>query len=360
MEKVRPNDVLVERMIDAYTALGAYACASRSKPLPRLEETLLFLGTFLGQPLSPEHHSWDRLARFFRLLLDTFGLIIATSGDLSQLTLGELSHLGKPALLGGVLRSPDEGLADWLCSALFQVWTHLGSTSNLSRDMMYIVPKSKQACDFLIGDTLVECKRLHATQPVSSSQGLVSTLTRKAVLKASKAADQFSSTAAFLPVGTYPRLLILDVSAYGDWTTTSNGDVDSTGLDEQTHIAPLLAALATRVPEAADGIIVCWTELYAAQGIPFALSYRTKPVGLPGHAVSSAPYTGWTLVYAPMEASGPEYHELRLSSEALSLPYLHATWHSLRNDFYTVGPVEYAPRIPGTPHSIHSHVQNRP
>lgn len=343
MEKVRSNATLIERMIAVYAALGAYAGASRSKPLPRIEETLSFLGAFQGQPLSPEHHSWDRLARFFRLLLDTFGLVIATSGDLSSLTLGELSHLGKPALLAGVLRGPDEGFADWLCSALFQVWTHSGSTSNQNGDMMYVVPKGKKACDFLIRDTLIECKRLHPTQPIAPSQGLMSTLTRKAILKASKAAAQFSSTEGSLPVGTYHRLLILDVSAYGDWTTTSNGEVNSTGLDEQTHIAPLLSALQAKAPETADEAIVCWTELYAVHGIPFALSYRTKPVGLSGHMVSSAPYAGWTLVYAPLEARGSEYHELRLANVALSLPYLQATWNSLRNDFYSVGPVEHVP-----------------
>ena len=343
MDKVGSNAVLIERMIAAYTSLGHYSSPSHRAQLPRLADTLSFLKTFQGLPLSPHHHPWDRLAHFFRLLLDTFGLVIATSGDSSTLTFGELSRLGKPAHLASVLRATDEGYADWLCSALFPVWTHSGGTSQQANDLVHVVPKSKKSCDFLIGDTLVECKRLHSSRPIVASDDLMSTLARKALNKMSEAAAQFTSTEKYLAPTARRRLLILDVSSYGDWTTALDGDMHITGLDGQRHVAQLLIQLATGMQAAADAVIVCWTELYAIGGVPFAITYRTQSLPPSGQPSSSAPYGGWTLEFCPMAERGHAYKELRLSNLVRPRSWLRATWSWLNEDCYSVGPVEHAP-----------------
>jgi len=310
-----------------------------------VQDTLYFLQAFERCPLSPQEYTTEQLSHFFRLLLDTAGLLAATSGDFPTFALGGLSSLGTPADVAGILSDTDSRCADWACSTLFQGWARAATPPlEIGKDLRYSVPKGAKACDFLANDgkcdLLIECKRIHPTRSAGSFPEVLDHVAHKAFNKALQASEQFESSARHLRLGHHKRLLILDIAAYGDGTVRRTDDMQVVGMGLEEDIIPLAEAMAEKGHMGrTDELTLCWSSLYHFEGYPCTLVYHTYSFDTAGFAMPSPTYRGWTVEFFPVVGRGSNYRELRIAVRAEKEAAIRFTWLNLSGRLkITVGP----------------------
>lgn len=297
------------------------------------------------QHLSTTSASNEDIYEFFRSLLDATGIVSATGGNLQEsFQLGDQRLLGNRSDIRGVFSSADDKISDWMCSTLFQGWVRI-SGLNIGKDLRYLIKGQGRACDFLVAHTstlptLVECKRIHPAKGGKSITETMSEIKAKALSKADEARTQFTSTERFLGNGPYHRLLVLDISSYGDTFTQGNRDMGVIGFEEKLGIDTLLSDLQKDPPTGIDEICICWSNLYYFEGAARVLAYYTKPLNFSSRT-GGVNYRGWTVEFYPVGKNTEKYKELRVSNVGRSSSWVITSWRSMTGDLLTYGPVEH-------------------
>lgn len=338
------NSELLERIIAVYEALGT--CHAPGTPFPpeRVSECIAFLRSFQGRPLSLANHHPQTLAHLFRLLLDSIGLIRATKGDIGSFTLGDLCSIGTKDQIAVELRGMARAYADWMSTILFRgLMVDDASELQELHDLRYELPKHVKKCDFRVGRTLVECKRIHLGVADSHYIDIVGKLERKIREKATYSCAQFTATQQHYAEGRLPTLLVVDGSSYGDNTIEQHDNLQVIGLRKQTDIAGLQGMLSTAAEPWPDRLVFCWTNLHIFDGVPCALTYSTQEMGVGATDTDREGDTGWTVEFYPFGERLSPYRELRISSVVRSQSWITATgnWLLHNADCYSVGPVEH-------------------
>ena len=331
---------LVEKIINVYTFLMSQKQEG--------EDTIEFLKTLRSIPhLSALNMSADKIVRFFRILLDTSGIISATEGSYDSFDIGNPEHIGTKKDIRGKLSGRKEGIRDWMCSILFQGWVKNNNPNfYISKDLRYLLPKDWKACDFKIsGDnvlpTLVECKRIHPER-IDKSADII----KKIVKKISEAKGQFESTEEFLKEGDLYRLVILDISSYGDNSIRELDNMKIAGLQADSDIASIIKQqdaiiekplLKQEQISGIDGITICWSNLHYFEGYPRAFAYYTQPIRLNQKLDNNTNYQGWTIEFYPNSKHATDYSELRISPVARSRAWIKASWYSSTDNLLTFG-----------------------
>ncbi len=325
---------MTDRMIEIYS-LFAY------------QKRVEFLKNMRAQQhLSTTSVSNAEILEFFRSLLDVTGIISATGGNLQEsFQLGDLTLLGKRNDIRGVFSSADDDISDWMCSTLFQGWVRINNSGlKIGRDLRYLTKGQGRVCDFLVthtgtSHTLVECKRIH---PATGGKSIAETMPKvktKALDKTDEARVQFANTEKFLGNGPYYRLLVFDISSYGDSFTQRNKDVSVIGFKEKSDIDSLVSDLQKEPPTGIDEICICWSNLYYFEGAPRVLAYYTKPLNF--SRTGAVNYQGWTVGFYPIGQNTEKYKELRVSNVGRSSSWVIASWKSTTDNLLTYGPEEH-------------------
>ena len=307
-----------------------------------------FLKRMRGQQhLSTNSVSNEGILEFFRSLLDATGIISATDGNLQEsFQLGDWTLLGKIRDIRGVFSSPDGNISDWMCSTLFQGWVRINDSGlKISRDLRYQTEGQGRVCDFLVTHTsapptLVECKRIHPAMGGKSVTEIMSEVKTKALDKTGEAREQFANTEKILGNGPYYRLVVFDISSYGDTVTQRNRDMSVIGFKEKPNIDSLASDLQKGPPAGIDEICVCWSNLYYFKDAPRVLAYYTKPLKF-NSTTGQVNYQGWTVEFYPMGQNTEEYKELRVSGVGRPSSWIIASWKSTTDHLVTYGPEEH-------------------
>lgn len=328
------ND-MTDRMIEIYS-LFPY------------QKRVQFLKSMMDQQhLSTTSVSNEDICEFFRSLLDATGIISATGGNLQEsFQLGDQRLLGKTSDIRGLFSSTEDNIGDWMCSTLFQGWVRINDAGlKIGRDLRYLIKGQGGACDFLVLSpsalpTLVECKRIHPAMGGKSITETMSEVKAKAFSKTGKAKTQFASTEKFLGNGPYYRLVVFDISSYGDTFTQGNKDMSVIGFEEKLGIDSLVSDLQKEPPTGIDEICICWSNLYYFKGAPRVLAYYTKPLNF-SRRTGPVNYRGWTVEFYPVGKNTEKYKELRVSSVGRSSSWVITSWRSTTDDLLTYGPEEH-------------------
>jgi len=314
------------------------------------QERVEFLKSMMHQQhLSTTSASNEDICEFFRSLLDATGIVSATGGNPQEsFQLEDQRLLGKTSVIRGVFSSTGDGISDWMCSTLFQGWVRTNDSGlEISRDLKYRIKGQGKACDFLVAHTstlptLVEFKRIHPAEGGKSITETMSAIKAKAFSKTVEARTQFASTEKSLGNGPYHRLLVLDISSYGDTFTqgSRSKDMSVIGFEEKPDIDSLVSDLQKDPPTGIDEICICWSNLYYFKGAPRALAYYTKPLNFSSRT-GGVNYRGWTVEFYPVGKNTEKYKELRVSNVGQSSSWFIASWKSTTDDLLTWGPVEH-------------------
>jgi len=322
---------MTDRMIELY---------SRFPYQKRVE----FLKSMMGQQhLSTTSVSNEDICEFFRSLLDATGIVSATGGNLQEsFQLGDQSLLGNTSDIRGVFSSADDKISDWICSTLFQGWVRI-SGLKIGKDLRYLIKGQGRACDFLVTHTgalptLIECKRIHPAIGGKSITETMSEVKTKALDKTGDAKTQFASTEKFLGNGPYYRLVVFDISSYGD--TFGSEDMSIIGFKEKSDISSLVSDLQKEPPTGIDEICICWSNLYYFEGAPRVLAYYTKPLNFSSRT-GAVNYQGWTVEFYPVGKNTEKYRELRVSNVGRSSSWVITSWRNLTDNLLTYGPEEH-------------------
>ena len=299
------------------------------------------------QHLSTTSVSNEEIFEFFRSLLDATGIISATDGNLQEsFQSGDLTLLGRRNDIRGVFSSPDDNISDWMCSTLFQGWVRINESGlKISKDLRYRTKDQGRVCDFLVTHTsapptLVECKRIHPAMGGRSITEIMSKVKAKALDKTDEARAQFANTEKFLGNGPYYRLVVLDISSYGDTFTQRSKDMSVIGFKEKPDIYSLVSDLQKEPPIGIDEICVCWSNLYYFKGAPRILAYYTKPLNFSSRT-GHINYQGWTVEFYPRGKNTEKYKELRVSNVGRSSSFIITSWKSATDNLITYGPEEH-------------------
>lgn len=325
---------MTDRMIEIY---------SRFPYQKRVE----FLKTMRGQQhLSTMSVSNEEILEFFRSLLDATGIVSATGGKLQEFfQLGDWTLLGKISDIRGIFSSADDKISDWMCSTLFQGWVRInGSGLKISRDLRYQIKGHGRVCDFLVTHTsapptLVECKRIHPAMGEKSITEIMSEVKTKALDKTGEAREQFANTEKILGNGPYYRLVVFDISSYGDTLSQRNRDMSVIGFKEKPNIDSLASDLQKEPPTGIDEMCVCWSNLYYFKDAPRVLAYYTKPLNF-SSGTGHVNYQGWTVEFYPVGRNTEKYKELRVSAVGRPCSWIIASWKSTTDNLLTYGPEE--------------------
>jgi len=321
---------LIGRTIDVYSSL--------SKRGQNVYYTEFLKALMATGKLSTSNASYEQIYRFFRILLDASGIISATEGDFDSFSIGSTKHVGKKKDIEGKLAN-EESFRDWMCSNLFQGWVKYQKPDfHISKDLRYILPNNEKTCDFKVtGDdippTLVECKRIHP-----EGKGLSSDVSEKIFSRLLKAKDQLVNTEKYFNEGDFYKLVILDVSSYGDNIVSEQGIMKTVGFQENTNITPIIHNLKHKqVSEISeiDAVIICWSNLYYFQGYPRAFAYYTRQIPLSRKPTSNVIYEGWTIEFYPAGKDTHEYLELFISSIARPSSRIKAFWYNSTDNLVT-------------------------
>ena len=309
------------------------------------QKRVKFLKSMMDQQyLSTTSVPNEGICEFFRSLLDTIGIVSATGGNLQEsFQLGDQSLLGKTSDIRGLFSSGDDQISDWMCSTLFQGWARI-SGLEIGKDLRYLIRNQGKVCDFLVTGpplSLIECKRIHPTIGGKSIIETMSDIKAKAFSKTRKAKTQFASTEGFLGNGPYYKLIIFDISSYGD--SFGSKDMGVIGLKEKSDINSLISDLQKDPPTGIDEICICWSNLYYFEGALRVLAYYTKPLNF-SNRTGAVNYQGWTVEFYPSGKNTEKYKELRVSNIGRSSGWINTSWVNLTNNmFYKVGPIEMIP-----------------
>ncbi len=303
------------------------------------EDTIEFLKTLRSmEHLSTLDVSADKIFRFFRILLDASGIISATEGSFDSFNIGNTEYIGTQKDIKGKLSGRKEGIRDWMCSILFQGWVkHNKPNFYISKDLRYILPKHMKTCDFkIVGDnvlpSLVECKRIHPER-IDKSADII----QKIVERISGAKVQFKSTEGYFKESDFYRLVILDISSYGDNSIRELDNMKIVGLQADSDIASIIHKLKQEQISGIDGITICWSNLHYFEGYPRAFAYYTQPIRLNQKRDNNVNYQGWTIEWYPNSKQATDYSELRISSVARSRAWIKASWYSSTDNLLTFG-----------------------
>lgn len=333
---------MTDRMIEIYSHLP-------------YQKRVKFLKRMRGQrPLSAKRVSNEEILEFFRSLLDMTGIVSATNGNLQEsFQVGDWKLLGTLSDIRGVFSSADDKISDWMCSTLFQGWVRINDPGlRISRDLRYQIKGQGRVCDFLVTHTsapptLVECKRIHPAMGGKSITEIMSEVKRKALDKADEAREQFASTEKVLGNGPYYRLVVFDISSYGDTLSQRNQNMSVIGFKEKPSIESLASDLQKKPPGGIDEICVCWSNVYYFKDAPRVIAYYTKPLNFSNSSAGHVNYQGWTVEFYPLGRNTEEYKELRVSSVGRSCSWITASWASTTDNLLTYGSEEHITKCSG-------------
>jgi len=340
-------DNLIDRVSNIYSSLLPY-----NKQISNsLVEFIKFLESIKVQKDFSPLNTWpsDTIHYFFKLLLDTSGIVSATEGNFYPLGIGD-AHIGPKREIKKIFSGDDDKLDDWMCSILFQGWVkHKKPIFKISKDLRYVVPRQngRDVCDFKIeGDnvrpTLVECKRKHpAANEKSYSETIPKVIQNIVTGPISKARKQFKDTEERLNEGKFYKLLILDIASYGSDSVLELEDMKIIGLQKDTDIDSTIDELKQHSISGIDEIIICWSNVYLFGGIPRALVYYTHPFHFSHRKKNKIDYQGWTVELYPTGKQLHEFRELRISSIARSRSWIRASWYSQTDSLLTYGTEEF-------------------
>jgi len=339
-------DELIENIITIYKVLIPEENISDNEKSNYIIESLNFLRNlpktrdFLEGKVSNQN-----VYHFLKLLLDIAGLVSATEGSFKPARLGNTKLIGRIKDLRGVYKGDDSKIDENMCATLFKGWIQSKDVGiSISKDLRNVVPQKLQACDFLveskIGQSLVECKRLHFTVDFNSFSDLVDHMAKKTFSYIDKAILQFDATEDFLKLENCSRHLILDLSAYGKDYLNSFQDYEIMGLLQTSGIQDMVKVLTKKKIDGIDEITLCWSEMTLFDSKPRAFAYRTVPVQMNNLVPSLFSYDGWTIEFYPSGIKKYDYRELRISSTARSQAWIKASWYSSTDNLITFGPVE--------------------
>ncbi len=340
MSKRWTHNGITDRMIEIYSTFP-------------YQKRVKFLKSMMGQQyLSSTSVSNKDICEFFRSLLDATGIVSATGGNLQEsFQLGDQSLLGNTRDIRGVFSSADDKISDWMCSTLFQGWARINDSGlEIGRDLRYQIKGQSRACDFLVTHTsalptLIECKRIHPAVGRKSITETISEVKEKAFSKTGEARTQFASTEKFLGNGPYYRLVVFDVSSYGDTFTQGSKDMSVTGFEEKHDIDSLVSDLQKEPPTGIDEICICWSNLYYFEGVPRVLAYYTKPLKFSSRT-GAVNYRGWTVEFYPVGKNTEKYKELRISNLGRSPSWISTSWRSLTDSLIVYSSIAHNPDSP--------------
>lgn len=334
---------LVQEIIGIYSTLISKKVLCEKEKPNYVVDSIDFLNNFKNiNDFVTGKVSNQEIYHFLKLLLDVVGLVGATEGTLQPIKLGDTKLIGRKRDLMGIYKGDDSNIDQNMCATLFQGWIKSKKSSlKISKDLRNVVPKSMEACDFLLvhdgTQVLIECKRIHSTK---DDNDLIESIINKSLYWSDKAISQFESTENFLNSNNFCRHLILDISAYGKNCRNNFRDHYTVGLSESEEIKQVIAGLKSNVSSKIDEITLCWSELYVFERKPRAFVYRTIPLKINRHTPSLFNYEGWTIEFYPLGKETDEFKELRIASIARTHAWIKASWHGCIDNLITWGPVE--------------------